>query len=140
MLDCGQCHSHRFYRLVRGNDPVMGLCTSQVELSDDHRRLVLRLASTLKFSVALDARAVDCLIAALDEARPCAVEAEHDEYGGRKLAVEPYQGRMSLYLALPREDIRVTFAQASRVALIGFLEEGARRLHRVARRTSPLRG
>jgi hypothetical protein len=107
----------------------MGPCTSQLELSDDHRRLVLRLASTLKFSVSLDARAVSGVLASLEEARPCTVEVEHAEYG-----------RMSLYLALPREDIRVAFDRTSLVELIAYLEEGAAQLvQRADRKASQLR-
>jgi hypothetical protein len=90
--------------------------------------MVLRLASTLKFSVSLDARAVSGVVESLDEARPCVVEVEHAEYGPRRLAVEPYEGRMSLYLALPREDIRVAFDRTSLVELIAHLEEGAAQL------------
>jgi hypothetical protein len=139
MLDCDRCHRQRFYRLVRGRDPLMGPCTSQLELSDDHRRLVLRLASTLRFSVSLDARAVSGVLASLDEARPCTVEVGHAEYGPRRLSVEPYEGRMSLYLALPREDIRVAFDRTSLVELIAYLEEGVAQLvHRADRKASQL--
>jgi hypothetical protein len=58
------------------------------------------------------------------------VEVEHDDHGVRKLLVEPYQGRMSLYLALPREDIRVAFNRTSVVELIAYLEEAATLLQR----------
>jgi len=134
MLDCECCQKHEFYRLIRGTDPMMGPCTSQIELSDDHRRLVLRLASTLRFSMSLDTKAVGAVIASLEEGRPCSVEVEHDDHGMRRLSVEPYEGRMSVYLAVPREDIRITFDRTSRAELIDSLEEGAARLQRADRR------
>jgi hypothetical protein len=79
-----------FYRRVEGFLPNHGTCHSQIELSTDGEWLLLRLASTARFSLALRPSATRTLIHTLRTGDCAAVPATHEHHGSRTLRVAPH--------------------------------------------------
>ncbi|APU17701.1 MULTISPECIES: hypothetical protein [Actinoalloteichus] len=120
--------SFLFYRRVRGRDTVYGPCTNQVELSEDRRRLYLRLASTARFAVTLDWRGVFSLIEALETDTTLGVPCVHEEHGPIALLVEVYKRKMALSLTVEDSPITVVFDSRELAELVDHLRNGMRYL------------
>ena len=129
-------------RLFTGYLPGYRTCTTQVELDAPHVRLWVHLASVSRFSVALDATAVDVLATTLERGTVCAVPAWHDEHGDVLLGAHPHVdagvvpyadrgfdagldgGPMQLYLHLGDPDadrIEIAFTGAVIASLVDHL-------------------
>lgn len=67
----------RFRRRVVGHVPGEGVCHSQIELSTDARYLLLHLASTARFSVALLRKPAVRLLGVLAEPTECRIAVWH---------------------------------------------------------------
>ncbi|MBB5923289.1 hypothetical protein FHR81_004356 [Actinoalloteichus hoggarensis] len=121
-------HSRRsftYYRRVTGEDLTTGHCTSQVELTEDRRLLYLRLASTARFAVLLDAAAIGELIAALRARDTGVLDVPHAERGTVALRIAPHRSRMSLGLFFTEEEnIQIAFTAEQTEELIGHLAGG----------------
>ncbi|GGM40075.1 hypothetical protein GCM10012275_08800 [Longimycelium tulufanense] len=128
-----------FYRQVEGMEPGTGACTTQIELSSDSRFLLIRLASTAKFTLALDRDSTLQLLTTLRTGQVCAVPGEHTQHGRRLLGARPPDSEresdraikartMELYLRLPDDEIHVAFAGPDLLDLITHLEDGYTRL------------
>lgn len=117
-----------FYRRVEGFVAGRGTCHSQIELSADGTWLLLRLASTARFTIALTSSSARALIHALRMGGTAAIPATHQDHGNCVLRVEPHSTpdelpliergacrtsgalAMELSLGLPRlQSIRLVF-------------------------------
>ncbi len=129
-------------RLFTGYLPGYRTCTTQVELDAPHQRLWVHLASVSRFSVSLDAAAVDVLATTLERGGVCAVPCRHDERGDVLLGAHPHLepgvvpyadrgfdarldgGPMQLYLHLDETDadrIEIAFTGAVTASLVDHL-------------------
>ena len=129
-------------RLFTGYLPGYRTCTTQVELDAPHSRLWMHLASVSRFSVALDAGAVDVLATTLDRNGVCAVPCLHEGLGRVLLGAHPHTepgvvpyaergfdarldtGPMRVYLHLDSDDanrIEITFTPGVTTALVDHL-------------------
>ncbi|WP_157434450.1 MULTISPECIES: hypothetical protein [Actinoalloteichus] len=121
-------HSRRsftYYRRVAGEDLTTGHCTSQIELTEDRRLLYLRLASTARFAVLLDAVATEQLIAALRARDTRTLDVPHPDGGAVPLRIAPHRSRMSLGLFFTEEEnIQVAFSADQCEELIDHLLGG----------------
>lgn len=129
-------------RLFTGYLPGYRTCTTQVELDAPHQRLWMHLASVSRFSVALDAPAVDVLADTLEQGAVCAVPCHHDERGEVLLGAHPHVeagmvpyaergfdarldgGPMQVYLHLDHAEadrIEIAFTSAVTAALVDHL-------------------
>lgn len=129
-------------RLFTGYLPGYRTCTTQVELDAPHHRLWVHLASVARFSVSLDAAAVDMFASTLDQDGVCVVPCCHDEHGGVLLGTHPHTdngvvpyaerdfdtqldgGPMQVYLHLTDaapDRIEITFTRAVTATLVDHL-------------------
>lgn len=129
-------------RLFTGYLPGYRTCTTQVELDAPHQRLWVHLASVSRFSVSLDAAAVDMLASTLEHNDVCAVPCRHEERGELLLGAHPQAepgvvpyadrgfdahldgGPMQLYLYLDQADtdrIEITFTRPVTSSLVDHL-------------------
>jgi hypothetical protein len=129
-------------RLFTGYLPGYRTCTTQVELDAPHHRLWVHLASVARFSVSLDAAAVDMFALTLDQDGVCVVPCCHDEHGSVLLGTHPHTdngvvpyaerdfdthldgGPMQVYLHLTdvaSDRIEITFTRAVTATLVDHL-------------------
>lgn len=129
-------------RLFTGYLPGYRTCTTQVELDAPHRQLWVHLASVSRFSVALDAGAVEAFATALHGNGVCAVPCAHQEQGRVLLGAHPHTepgvvpyaergfdarletGPMRVYLHLAEDEaqrIEITFTPTVTAALVDHL-------------------
>ena len=93
----------RFRRRVAGHVPGQGACHTQIELSVDAHYVLLHLASTARFSVALPKSSAARLLGALAEPEPCRVAVRHGDVEAW-LAIRPHTDRGELPLLLRSDD------------------------------------
>ncbi|GDY33743.1 hypothetical protein [Gandjariella thermophila] len=86
----GQRDVTYFYRRVEGFVPGGSTCHSQIELSGDGRWLLLRLASTVRFTVALSGSSARALLHALRTSGSAQIPVTHEDHGPRLLRVGPH--------------------------------------------------
>jgi hypothetical protein len=123
--------------------------TSLVELSRDRRRLVLSLAATSRFRVALEPGDVTMLIKSLRTRTACAVPAAHVDHGELLLCCRPYdfperypgppswtarptsevyRDPVELVLVIPGDELGLVFWQWRYELLVSTVEDGLARL------------
>lgn len=72
-----------------GHLPGQGACHTQIELSADAHYVLLHLASTARFGVALPKPSAARLLGVLAEPEPCRIAVRHGDVGAW-LAVRPH--------------------------------------------------
>lgn len=122
----------RFRRRVAGFVPGQGACHTQIELSTDARCLLLHLASTGRFGIALPRQAAARLLRVLAEPESCRIPVWHDGVEHR-LTVRPHQDKGELPLlcrsADPAVELSLTTARGHEIRLV-FPGEDLRELRR----------
>jgi hypothetical protein len=105
-----------FYRRVEGFVPGGSTCHSQIELAADGTWLLLRLASTARFTVALSGSSTRTLLHALRTGGTAGVPAAHERHGNRVLRVEPHAAPEELPV-MERGACRTSGARAMELSL-----------------------